>query len=170
MKTTRRAFIKITALSGAALALPRFAQAFANSSQLQKWMQPIRGLGPGGIPVVSGIADPVFANTTLNQITIGEFPDQLHPQLGPTRLLGYRDTLAPVPRHLGGVIIATRGTANRIRFTNTLPATHILPVDTTILAQIRHRIGPPPIFTAGSYPGSAMAVRSVGLRRMERPE
>ena len=132
MKTTRRNFIKITALSGAALALPRFAWAVANSDRLTKWIQPIRGLGPSGIPVISGIPDPVFANTTLNQITVGEFTDQLHPQLLPTRLWGYRDTVNPVPRHLGGVIIATRGTANRIRLTNTLPATHILPIDTTI--------------------------------------
>jgi spore coat protein A, manganese oxidase len=133
MKTTRRTFIKITALSGAALAMPRFAQAFANSNQLTKWIQPMRGLGPAGIPVISGIADPIFANTTFNQITIGEFTDQLHPQLGPTRLWGYSDSTAPVPRHLGGVIIAARGTANRIRFTNTLPGTHILPVDTTVV-------------------------------------
>src|SRR6516162_278382 len=132
MKTTRRNFIKITALSGAALALPRFAWAVANSDRLTKWIQPIRVLGPSGIPVISGIPDPVFANTTLNQITVGEFTDQLHPQLLPTRLWGYRDTVNPVPRHLGGVIIATRGTANRIRLTNTLPATHILPIDTTI--------------------------------------
>jgi len=90
--------------------------------------------GPTGIPVVSGMADPVFAGTTLNQITIGEFTDHLHPQLGLTTLWGYRDTMTTVQqqRHLGGVIIAARGTANRIRFTNTLPATHILPVDTTI--------------------------------------
>ena len=134
MKTTRRRFIKITALSGVALALPRFARAVANSNQLTKWRpdNPLRGLGPNGIPVMSGIPDPVFANTTLNQITVSEFTDVLHPQLGPTRLWGYQDTTNPVPRHLGGVIIAHRGTANRIRFTNTLPARHILPIDRTI--------------------------------------
>src|SRR6516165_7029119 len=143
MKTTRRRFIKIAALSGAALALPRFARAVANSNQLTKWIQPIRGLrfpggggDPNGIPVISGIPDPVFNSvntpTTLNQITVGEFTDQLHPQLGLTRLWGYRDTLDPVPRHLGGVIIAARGTPNRLRFTNTLPARHILPIDRTI--------------------------------------
>ena len=132
VKTTRRRFIKITAFSGAALALPRFAWAVANSNQLRKWIQPIRGLGSGGIPVMSGIPDPVFHNTTFNQITVGEFTDQLHPDLKPTRLWGYQDTTNPVPRHLGGVIIANRGTANRIRFTNTLPSPHILPIDRTI--------------------------------------
>lgn len=132
MKTTRRTFIKITAFSGAALSLPRFAQAFANSNQLTKWIQPMRGLGPTGIPVVLGMADPSFPGTTLNQITVGEFTDLLHPQLGPTKLWGYWDSTNPVPRHLGGVIVAVRGTPNRIRFTNTLPATHIFPIDATI--------------------------------------
>ena len=35
-------------------------------------------------------------------------------------------------RHLGGVIITPRDQAARIRFTNTLPAQHIIPVDTTL--------------------------------------
>ena len=34
--------------------------------------------------------------------------------------------------HLGGVIITTRGNASRIRFTNTLPPTNIIPIDTSI--------------------------------------
>ena len=136
MKTTRREFIKQTTAAGAGLALLKYgtssAHAVANSGNLQKWIQPIRGLGPTGIPVLSGITDPVFANTTYYQATAGEFLDQLHPQLLPTRLWGYWDTTNPLPRHLGGVIIATRGTASRIRFTNALPARHILPVDTTV--------------------------------------
>jgi FtsP/CotA-like multicopper oxidase with cupredoxin domain len=35
-------------------------------------------------------------------------------------------------RHLGGIIVAQRGTPIQITFRNNLPATHILPVDTTI--------------------------------------
>lgn len=134
MKTTRRTFLKTTALSGAAFCLPQSARAAANSDLLTKWMpsNPMRGLGPTGIPVMSGMADPVFPGTILNQITAGEFTDQLHPQLGPARLWGYWDSTDPVARHLGGVVIATRGTANRIRITNMLPGTHILPVDATI--------------------------------------
>ena len=61
--------------------------------------------GPAGIPVLNGVPDPVFPNTTLYQVTVGEFTDQLHPALGPTRLWGYWDTTNPVKRHLGGVII-----------------------------------------------------------------
>ena len=120
--------------------VPKFgvpsARAVNNSDQLAKWIQGLRGLtalgDPNGIPVLNGVPDPAFANTTLYQVTVGEFTDQLHPALGPTRLWGYWDTTNPVKRHLGGVIITPRNQAARIRFTNTLPAQHIIPVDTTL--------------------------------------
>ena len=82
--------------------------------------------------MLAGVADPVFANSTFYQVTAGEFTDTLHPALGPTRLWGYFDTTNPVKRHLGGVIVANRGNAARIRFTNTLPQRNIIPVDTTL--------------------------------------
>jgi len=138
-KFTRREFVKRTAVAGAGIALlSRFgvpsAMAAANSDPLRKWTQPLRGLGPTGIPVLSGVADPYFANTTYYQVTAGEFEDQLHPALPPTKLWGYWDTTSPVPvkRHLGGVIITDRNQAARLRITNTLPAQHIIPVDTTL--------------------------------------
>jgi spore coat protein A, manganese oxidase len=142
---SRRQFIKTTAGAAGALAAsgillkPRQAYAAAVSPQLKKWfhpttgaLMPLRRLGPTGIPTVAGTPDPFFANTFLYQVTAGEFTDQLHPSLGPTKLWGYWDTNNPVKAHLGGVIIATRGIRSRIRFTNTLPANHIIPVDTTI--------------------------------------
>ncbi len=137
MKITRRDFIKTSAIAGAAMAMPlkfgvRNAIAAANSPQLSKWAQAMRGLGPTGIPVLAGVPDPVFANTTYYQVTAGEFTDQLHPALGPTRLWGYWDTSNPVQRHLGGVVVANRGTAARLRFTNTLPTPNIIPVDITL--------------------------------------
>ena len=122
------------------------ARAINNSPGLQKWIQPLRGLNypaghilgalgypndPNGIPVAGGIADPVFANTTMYQIGVQEFSDQLHPALGPTKLWGYVDLTRPIPRHLGGIVVTTRNQAARLRFTNTLPARHILPVDIT---------------------------------------
>ncbi|HXJ59655.1 MAG TPA: multicopper oxidase domain-containing protein [Verrucomicrobiae bacterium] len=76
--------------------------------------------------------DPVFPGTTLYQITAGEFEDQLHPDLPPTKLWGYWDTTNPVPRHLGGMLINRKGSPSRVRFTNTLPPQHLLPVDTTV--------------------------------------
>ena len=57
----------------------------------------------------------------------------------PTRLWGYGQGPATSFRHLGGVIAAARGTPVQITFRNNLPATHILPVDTTILgAELAH--------------------------------
>ena len=137
MKITRRDFLKTSAIVGAGMALPlkfgvRNAFAAANSPQLSKWAQPMRGLGGSGIPVMAGVPDPVFPGTTYYQLTAGEFTDQLHPNLGPTTLWGYSDTTTGVKRHLGGVIVATRNTPIRTRVTNTLPPKNIIPVDTTV--------------------------------------
>ncbi len=162
MNITRRQFLKGAAASGVVLAMPlkfgvrnAHAAVFANSPQLTKWIQPIRNLdilkrpvdnaigiqtilpnGLLGLPG-TGVPDPVFNSitpTTLFKVTADEFTDTLHPSLPPTRLWGYRDSLKPAgdQTHLGGVIITTRGNASRIRFTNVLPPTHIIPVDTSI--------------------------------------
>ena len=151
-KLTRRDFVKTTAVSAVAAAAYkaglRTAYALNNSPSLQKWIQPLRGLNyppvghilgalgypndPNGIPVLSGGVDPVFANTTMYQIGVQEFSDQLHPALGLTKLWGYVDLTRPIPKHLGGVVVTTRNQAARMRFTNNLPARHILPVDLTI--------------------------------------
>ena len=137
-KITRRDFIKRTGLGGAALAFAKFgvgsAFAAANTSNLRKWIQPLRGLGPGGIPVLSGMPDPYFSGATLMQVTASEFKDQLHPDLPPTTLWGYRDSTKPASeqRHLGGVIVSRRGTPIRLRVTNMLPERHIIPVDASL--------------------------------------
>ena len=125
---SRRHFLKTIGAAGVGLGMfsklgLRTAFAAANSQYLKKWIQPLRGLGPAGIPVLNAMPDPVFANTNFYQVTAGEYTDQLHPDMGPTRLWGYWDTTNPNPRHLGGVIVARRGTASRIRFTNTLAVT-----------------------------------------------
>jgi spore coat protein A len=71
-------------------------------------------------------------------IGVEQFADQLHPALpNPTKLWGYRPTsfLGATPaggRHLGGIIVAQRGTPIQITFRNNLPPTHIFPVDPTI--------------------------------------
>jgi spore coat protein A, manganese oxidase len=123
------------------LLTPRGAHAVNNSGQLAKWIQAMRGLNagipgplgdPNGIPVLSGVPDPAFANTTLYRVTAGEFQDQLHPALGPTTLWGYWDSTTGVKKHLGGVVIANRGQAARLRVTNTLPSTSIIPIDATL--------------------------------------
>ena len=106
-KITRRQFIKGAAIAGVGMALPlKFgvpsARAVNNSDQLAKWIQALRGLGPTGIPVMNGVPDPAFGpGTTLYQVTVGEFQDQLHPALGPTKLWGYWDTTTPEPAAFG---------------------------------------------------------------------
>ncbi|MBI5580562.1 MAG: multicopper oxidase domain-containing protein [Deltaproteobacteria bacterium] len=149
MKLSRRQFLKsslaASALVGAGgmgtLLTPRPAHAAANSPTLQKWIQAMRQLdilsrplvdNANPIPTLSSVADSGFPGAQFYQVTAGEFTDQLHPALGPTRLWGYSDTSTGVQRHLGGVIVATRGVAARIRFTNTLPTPHIIPVDITL--------------------------------------
>jgi spore coat protein A, manganese oxidase len=150
-KITRRQFLKGSAMAGAYLAAggagslmwPRNAHAFANSPQLSKWVQAMRQLdilkGPLdnaiSIPTLTSLVDPAFNPSTPTryyQVTAGEFSDQLHPSLPATKLWGYADATTGVHRHLGGVVVANRGTAARIRFTNTLPTPHLVPVDITI--------------------------------------
>jgi spore coat protein A len=137
MKLSRRSFLRNSAVAGAGLVLPwkyamQQATAATLSPNLRKWIQPLRGLGPAGIPVAQGMSDPVFPGATLYQITAGEFEDQLHPDLPPTKLWGYWDTTNPVPRHLGAIMVNRKNVPSRVRFTNTLPTRHILPVDNTV--------------------------------------
>ncbi len=139
---SRREFLKLSAMAGASLALPMKwlagappAFAFAQSGNLKKFIQPLRGIGgTTGIPVMQpdtvnpGWWQPGVTHYTIN---IEQFLDQLHPDLPhETRLWGYgQDTF----RHLGGIIAAQRGTPVQITFRNNLPADHILPVDDTIM-------------------------------------
>jgi spore coat protein A len=137
----RRQFLKVTAAAGVALAVPwyfdtRSALAFYQSTGLQKFAQPLRGVGPTGIPVAAPDAFPApVTGVTHYSLTIGQFTDQLHPSFGPTTLWGYKPAVAlggaQPQRHLGGIIVAQRGSAIQITFTNTLPSKHILPVDTS---------------------------------------
>ena len=157
----RRKFLTIMGAAGALSLLPvkfnplkgfrglemQRAWAYQFSSKLTKFRQPLPGLGgPGGIQVASPMADPVFKNTDYYQMIAGQFQQVLHPDFidsnkpayianfAGTKLWGYRDATqdASAQTHLGGVIVATRDKPVRLRLTNRLPATHILPVDTTI--------------------------------------
>ncbi len=143
MKFTRRQFLKGSLVTGAyvaaggvgALWKPGKAHAFAQSPQLTKFIQPLRGIGGAGIPVAAADAvhqawwQPGVTHYTLN---IGQFEDQLHPNLpNPTRLWGYGQGPTADWRHLGGIIATHRDNPVQITFQNGLPATHIIPVDTS---------------------------------------
>ena len=131
----RRQFMQVTAGAAAFMAARRRAYAFYQSASLKKFAQPMRGAGPGGIPVA--MPDKKTAPVTRAvhySLNIGQYTDTLHPALGPTTLWGYSPSAAlgegAYPkRHLGGIIIAQRGVPIQLTFTNNLPPTHILPVD-----------------------------------------
>ena len=144
--STRRDFIKSTLMTGAGLTLfsgfsSKMAWAFyqttPNSTPL--WRTAFRGVGPGGIPVCA--PDPFAAPTTgvtHYTIDIGQFTDQIHPALGPTTFWGFNPAIplggaGQNQTHLGGIIVAQKGTPIQITFNNKLPANHIIPVDTSIM-------------------------------------
>lgn len=144
--TNRRQFIQASTIIGAGFMTSwtgsiRYAFAFSQSDKLQKFIQPLRGAGAAdGIPlarkdtVTKGWWQPEVNHYTID---IGQFEDQLHPNLpNPTRLWGYgqgfSNGASAWTRHLGGIIVAQRGTPVQITFRNNLPAKHIIPVDTTL--------------------------------------
>jgi spore coat protein A len=130
VKTTRRTFLELTAATGVAAMLPwQRAYASGQSPALEKFIQMLPGLGPSGIPVATPIS---YLGADYYQLEAAEYTQKLHPQLPATRLWGYADATTHVHRHLGPVIVAQRGTPVRLNVTNYLPATHPLPVDTTL--------------------------------------
>jgi spore coat protein A len=147
IRISRRKFLQAATLGAAATALPLkwlgrgTAYAFYQSRGLMKFGpgQVLRGVGPGGIPVAApdGSAAPV-TGVTHYSIDIQQFTDQLHPDLDPTKLWGY-NPIVPLgggsqqAKHLGGILVADKGTPIQITFANSLPDNHIIPVDTTIL-------------------------------------
>jgi spore coat protein A len=114
------------------------ARAWYQSQPTPLWQTAFRGVGPGAIPVAA--ADLLPAPVTgVTHYTLGmnQFTDQVHPTLGPTTFWGYHPNVAlgggvQPQKHLGGIIVAQRNVPIQITFTNNLPSTHIIPVDTTI--------------------------------------
>lgn len=134
----RREFLKTSTLGTLAVsgASWRPVWAYSQSQALAKFVAPMRDVTAGGIPVatshfVSGAPHAVQHYS----LTLEQFDDQLHPGLpNPTRLWGYRpsNVAAGSNKHLGGIIVARRATPVQITATNSLPPTHILPIDKTI--------------------------------------
>ena len=133
----RRHFLQASAGAAAAyFAGLHFAYTFQQSpTGITKFTQPLRGVGPGGIPIAlqDGTRAPVTGAVHYS-LNLSQYTDQLHPALGPTTLWGYSPAVAlgegSYPRrHLGGIIVAQKGTPIQLTVTNNLPPTHILPVD-----------------------------------------
>jgi len=123
---------------------------WANSPPLAKFVDPLPGLYISGIsPTPTGEYIPVavpdkltYPGSDYYEIELGQYTQKMHsdPAMNPTTLRGYRQTNTTDPvvsqfHYLGPVIIATKGTPVRIKFTNTLnPNSNLfLPVDTTIM-------------------------------------
>jgi len=153
MKITRRQFLKGAAATGIGLALPlkfgvRSAHAYAVSPGLTKFITALPLFGGGGFndPTVASV-DPLSPYTSVDyyRITMGAFRHDMHPDLttyfaglgltySGTNLYGYADAAAATLVHkpLGAAILATKGRPVRLKFTNNLPLTHIIPFDSTI--------------------------------------
>jgi len=142
IKVSRRTVLKAGALGTASLAAPwRWlagappTAAFTQSRKLRKFIQPLRNPVLGGIPLAAPdtTRQPWWQpGVTHYTIDIGEFTDQLHPDLpNPTRLWGFGQNGAF--RHLGGIIATKRNAPVQITFRNQLPLTHVLPVDRSIM-------------------------------------
>ena len=151
----RRDLLRAGAIAGGSLLLPgkwalgkttnralnrAFGLPLSPSPGLRKFIQPINGLGPTGIPVASPTTDPnpiPGLAYDYYQIEIGQYFQQLHPDLPKaTKLWGYADAAHPAAgghRYLGGVIVTKKGRPVRMTVTNNLPPVHPLPVDTSIM-------------------------------------
>jgi spore coat protein A, manganese oxidase len=135
---TRREFLKTSLVAGTAIALFRGSEgkiwAFSQSPLLRKFVSPLPGLGPNGIPVATPTTNSAYPGADFYELSAQQYEQQMHPDLpNPTRLWGYVDMATNKPIYLGPLIVARRGKAVVIRLHNNLPAQHILPVDTTLM-------------------------------------
>ena len=140
---SRRRFLKTSMLTGAGIALYGglgFKQAWAwyQSQPAPLWQTALRGVGPGAIPVAAADAFQAPVTGVMHYtLEMNQFTDQVHPTLGPTTFWGYHPAVAlgggvQPQKHLGGIIVAQRNVPIQLTFTNNLPSTHIIPVDTSI--------------------------------------
>ena len=135
---TRREFLKTTVVAGAAFALFRGSEgkvwAYAQSPKLRKFVSPLPGLGPAGIPVATPTTNPAWPGADFYEFSAQQYTQQMHPDLpNPTTLWGYVDKATNKTGYLGPIVVAKRGTPTVIRMHNNLPNKHILPVDTSLM-------------------------------------
>jgi spore coat protein A len=97
------------------------------------------GLGPDGannignyLPVLSPDTT-TFPGIDYYDVIASQFTQTLHPSIGETRFFGYADAKRLNSRYLGGVIAAKSRRPVKLRVTNRLPSSHLLPVDPTAI-------------------------------------
>ena len=126
---------------------------FAYSPPLRKFVDSLPGLNAPNnlgqqIPVATPGVLPGFPSDHYYEIALVEYREQMHSDLPPvvgatggTKLRGYVQEVSGVavgpPHYLGPLILATKGTPVRIKFTNRLPKGSggdlFIPVDTTVM-------------------------------------
>ncbi len=135
----RRQFFRVTAGAASIFALRRSARASCSPS-LTKFMDGLPGLNSANnlgqyIPIAKSTAG-VVHNQSVDKYQIGmvQHYEQMHSQLAPTRLWGYVDASAGANAHyLGPAIVAASNRPAVIQYSNSLPNSHPLPVDTTLM-------------------------------------
>jgi spore coat protein A len=172
--TSRRNFMKMSAMAGTGLALARpfggtRALAFAQSpTRIRKFVVSLPGVGPSGANQIGQYLPLAtkhtisFAGrqTDLYNLVATQFSQTMHPDLpGKTRFFGYTDLSTLDQKYLGGVIVAKRGTPILLTMTNLLPNTHVLPVDPTMMAGMSANGA---MLTVGDLPVNRIAVHLHG--------
>lgn len=124
-------------VAGTAFALFRGTEgkiwAYAQSPKLRKFVSPLPGLGPNGIPVATPGTSSDWPGADFYELSAQQYTQQMHPDLpNPTHLWGYVDMATNKTGYLGPLLLAQRGKPTVVRMHNNLPEKHILPIDTSL--------------------------------------
>jgi FtsP/CotA-like multicopper oxidase with cupredoxin domain/HSP20 family molecular chaperone IbpA len=121
---------------------------WANSPLLRKFVDTLPGLGAGNVNNLGQYIPVAIPDTTTYpgsdyyEIEVGQYAKQMHSDMPPTRLRGYRQTNTADPtvsqfQYLGPLIISTKDRPVRVKFTNSLPTGAggdlFVPVDTSVM-------------------------------------
>ena len=119
------------------------AYAFAQTPILKKFVDSLPGLTLAGANNLGQYLTVLTPNDPGNlypasdyyQVVASQFTQKVHTSLPPTSFWGYAQdggTGDTAKKYLGGVIVANADRPVRLTMRNTLPSTHILPVDNTM--------------------------------------
>jgi FtsP/CotA-like multicopper oxidase with cupredoxin domain len=123
-------------------------QSVVPGTGIRKFVDSLPGLGAANANDLGQYIPVAVPNRTAYtgcdyyEIELGQYTEQLHKDLPPTTLRGYRQTNTTDPKisrfsYLGPMIIAQKGRPVRVKFTNKLPTgtggNLFIPVDTTVM-------------------------------------